>query len=101
MPDFLFCYDVSDPRRLRRAHRYLCRHAAPLQYSVFLFSGASAERDAIWAGLLELTDAREDDVRCYCLSARGFRENLGQPFLAEGILWTGVSGGLSRGGGVV
>lgn len=94
MTDFLFCYDVSDDRRLRKVYRYLCKHAAPIQKSVFVFSGSVAQRDAFWAGLLELVDAREDDVRCYCLGARGYRVNLGLPMFGDGMLWTGVPGGL-------
>lgn len=93
MPDFLFCYDVSDPRRLGRVHRYLRRHALALQKSVFLFSGSTQQRDGIWAGLLERVDPVADDVRCYCFSARGLRVNLGLPMLAEGLWLSGTPEG--------
>ena len=34
-----------------------------------------------------------DDVRCYCLSARGLRVNLGLPMLAEGLWLSGTPEG--------
>ena len=94
MADYLFCYDIADAKRLRRVHRYMCRHAAAVQKSVFLLSCSLPLRDACWAGLLDLVDEQADDIRCYCLSARGFRENLGVAMFGEGVIWTGVPGGL-------
>ena len=35
----IIAYDISDPRRLQKAHRYLIQHAIPLQNSIFLHIG--------------------------------------------------------------
>ena len=70
---FVIGYDISDPRRLLRVHREMCKHATPLEYSIFL--------------------PQEDDVRCYALPARGFQGRIGRASMPEGIVWTGAAGG--------
>lgn len=47
-PAFVIGYDIRDPRRLQRVHRRLCRHATPLEYSVFLLVGSAATSSAVW-----------------------------------------------------
>jgi CRISPR-associated protein Cas2 len=59
---FVIGYDISEPRRLLRVHREMCKHATPL----------------------------EDDVRCYPLPARGFQGRIGVASLPAGIVWTGL-----------
>ena len=46
--NWLVAYDIASPRRLARVHRYLKRHAIPVQYSVFVFHGD-------WSGCSPLT----------------------------------------------
>lgn len=87
---FIIGYDISNPRRLQRIHREMCRHAAPLEYSIFLLVGSEVDKDRCLAeitGLMKLTD---DDVRCYALPARGFQGRIGRASLPEGIVWTGL-----------
>jgi CRISPR-associated protein Cas2 len=69
MSPYLIAYDIGDPRRLARLHRYLKGEALALQYSVFFgtFTAAGIERleDEIAARI----DPRQDDVRIYPLPA--------------------------------
>ncbi|MDP2811895.1 MAG: CRISPR-associated endonuclease Cas2 [Rhodocyclaceae bacterium] len=90
MTDYVICYDISNPKRLGRLHRFLKKRAVPLQYSVFLFSGDDRKLDRCLAGAEKLIDGKEDDLRAYPLPARGFKARLGRPALPEGIQWSGL-----------
>ncbi|MEF8703566.1 MAG: CRISPR-associated endonuclease Cas2 [Candidatus Accumulibacter sp. UW26] len=87
---FVIGYDISNPRRLMRIHRRMCRHASPLEYSVFLLVGSTADKDRCLAEIATLLRPREDDVRCYPLPARGFQGRVGRASMPAGILWTGL-----------
>ena len=50
---FVIGYDIADPRRLQRVHRVMCTFAAPLEYSVFLLVGSTADKDRC---LLKIAD---------------------------------------------
>lgn len=63
--NWLIAYDVAEPRRLRRIHRVLSRHAVPVQYSVFAVRSSPMKLGQIRAELQQLIQAREDDVRIY------------------------------------
>jgi CRISPR-associated protein Cas2 len=92
---FVIGYDISNPRRLMRIHRRMCRHAAPLEYSIFLLVGSSADKDRCLAEIGTLIRPREDDVRCYALPARGFQGRVGLASMPAGILWTGLPAAIS------
>ena len=47
MSDYIICYDITNRRRLGRVHSLLKKHAVPLQYSLFLFTGTDAQATAI------------------------------------------------------
>ena len=66
----LVCYDVADPRRLRRIHDLLCDWGIPVNYSVFLVDAAPNEIDRLVALLERRMDVRTDDVRIYALPRR-------------------------------
>ena len=88
MPDYVICYDISDPRRLARLHRHLRRRALAIQYSVFLMRCDARRIDDELAEAATLIDPRADDLRCYRLPERGFAARLGAAVLPEGILLT-------------
>lgn len=92
---YVIGYDIADPRRLQRVYREMCRHASPLEYSVFLLVGGEAQRSACLAALAELIDADADDVRCYPLPSRGLQTRIGRASLPEGIQWTGLPAGIA------
>lgn len=90
---WVMAYDVCDPRRLVRMHRAMCRHAMPIEYSVFWFTGSPADRLRCLREVLPLLNASMDDLRLYALAARGFRVRLGAPVLPQGIEWSAVPPG--------
>lgn len=83
-------YDVADPRRLGRLYREMCRHAMPLEYSVFLLVGTETAKNACLAAAVGIINGKADDVRCYPLPVRGFQGGLGRASLPSGITWTGL-----------
>ena len=86
MSDTIICYDIACPRRLGRIHRLLKKHATPLQYSVFLFSGTDAALQTCLQKLQTLMDPRHDDIRAYPLPQRGLHLVLGASLLPQGIV---------------
>src|SRR2546425_11381608 len=51
--NWLIAYDIADPRRLARVHRYLKRHAIPVQYSVFVLHGNQIMLEGILSSIAE------------------------------------------------
>lgn len=87
---FIIGYDIANPRRLQRVHREMCKHAAPLEYSIFLLVGSQDDKDRCLAQMSDLIEASVDDVRCYPLPARGLQARIGRAALPAGIQWTGL-----------
>lgn len=77
---WILCYDIRNPRRLQRVHRYVSKHGLPMQYSVFLLKGSREKVERILAGLRPYLDERVDDVRCYPLGKSTRIWGLGQQF---------------------
>lgn len=69
MRNYLITYDISDPKRLGRTHRYLKRVGLALQYSVFVVRLTERQLDRVMIALSKLIDARFDDVRAYPIPA--------------------------------
>ena len=92
---FIIGYDIADPRRLQRVHREMCKHASPLEYSVFLLVGDDRAKELCLAKMSALIDVGEDDVRCYPLPVRGFQGRVGRANLPLGIQWTGLPAGIA------
>lgn len=83
--DYVVCYDITDPRRIQRMHRYLRRWGTPLQYSVFHCRLNDRERQSLISGLHEKINEKTDDVRLYAIQASGRILCLGQKPLPEEI----------------
>ena len=97
MASYLICYDISEPKRLARLHRYLRRYALPLQYSVFLFVGDGRTLEGYLMAMRKLINEKEDDLRCYPLPQRGSRQCLGCPVMPEGIFWSALPSEATQG----
>lgn len=82
---WLVAYDIRDPRRLGRVHRFLKRHALPVQYSIFVIRCTQRQLDAILEGIAARIDASCDDVRAYYLPDRCRVWSVGVQHLPEGI----------------
>lgn len=92
---YVIGYDIANPRRLQRVHREMCKHATPLEYSVFLLVGDDRSKDLCLEKMANLIERNEDDVRCYPLPVRGFQGRVGRASLPVGIQWTGLPAGIA------
>jgi CRISPR-associated protein Cas2 len=59
---FLVCYDVSEPKRLRRTHQIMLGFGDPLQYSVFVCDLSAMERLLMEDALRRSSHPGEDRV---------------------------------------
>lgn len=82
----LICYDIADPKRLGRVHRFLMNAAVLVQYSVFTAVLTPPQQRQLMADLELLIDPREDDIRLYPLPDRVTPITLGQQFFPEGVM---------------
>jgi len=94
---FLICYDIADPKRLARVHKYLSARAFPVQYSVFSVRTTARRVDAMLDDLNRIINSREDDLRAYTLSDRTKHTSLGRQILPEGAAVIEDSQGLLDG----
>ena len=84
--NWLIAYDIADPRRLGRVHRYLKNHAIPVQYSIFVLQGNQITLDRVLGGIAERIAPDADDVRAYHLPSRCEVAMLGMQHLPEGVV---------------
>ena len=63
----LICYDIADPRRLRRVFRELQDMAWPLQKSVFLAEVTASDLEALLDRLEQRIDPGEDRLQVFFL----------------------------------
>jgi CRISPR-associated protein Cas2 len=84
---YLLCYDVSDPRRLRRVHRVVRDWGIPIQFSVFEIDLMPVQMEKLLAELTALIEATEDKVIFYRLSPHQERISLGQAIATEDLLF--------------
>jgi len=88
--DFLIAYDITDPRRLQRMHRYLSQEAVPIEYSVFFATEDVRRLLGILDHASALIDPASDDLRCYPLPERGLRVRLGKATLPAGVYYSAL-----------
>lgn len=83
---WLISYDIANPKRLSRLHRFLLKHATPIQYSVFCYEGSAATMGQLMAAIENRIDAKADDVRGYLLPEPLQLGTLGRGALPAGVL---------------
>lgn len=66
---FLVCYDIRDPKRLRRTHRLMKAYGEPWQYSVFYCTLKAIDRVRLENALREVVNLKEDQVLIVDLGA--------------------------------
>ena len=86
---YVISYDIGNPKRLLRIHRYLKGLALPIQYSVFYFEDSEVELEKCIDKLTTMIDLKEDDVRCYPLPKTGLQVCLGKAGLPNDIYYSG------------
>jgi CRISPR-associated protein Cas2 len=97
---WLVTYDIRDPRRLGRLHRFLSRRATPVQYSVFALRATPGAVGQLAGEIEELIDPKVDDVRIYRVPEPAEITTLGHAILPEGAILTGPTAPLHGGGPV-
>ena len=83
---WLLCYDIAEPKRLSKIHRYVTKIAIPMQYSVFLMQASHTELDEILDTLKVLINEKEDDIRIYPLHKKPKKYTIGEGIFTEGIM---------------
>ncbi|MDD5392742.1 MAG: CRISPR-associated endonuclease Cas2 [Thiothrix sp.] len=86
----IIAYDIANPKRLGRVHRYLKKIALPLQYSVFLVELDGERRQKVIRHLRTLIHPKQDDIRIYPLPDKPEWVKLGKQFWDDGLMLTGV-----------
>jgi CRISPR-associated protein Cas2 len=81
----IIAYDIGDPKRLTRIHRYLKKLAMPIQYSVFLIECNAKELQEVRDHLQEMINPKQDDIRIYTLPLKPVIMTLGKQALSQGI----------------
>lgn len=85
----ILCYDIADPKRLGRVHRFMRKYGMALQYSVFECWLTDAALLAVIAGVRERIDESEDDVRVYGVRSGVPIATLGRAIMPEGVIRLG------------
>lgn len=75
---WLICYDVADPKRLRRTFKELQDAALPLQKSVFLAELTQAELERLLLRLADCINPQEDRLQVFVLHEPAAQRSLGQ-----------------------
>jgi len=59
---YLVCYDIRDPKRLRRTHKLMKAYGEPWQYSVFYCTLRRIDRVRLENALREVVNLKVDQV---------------------------------------
>jgi CRISPR-associated protein Cas2 len=66
---YLVCYDIRNPKRLRRVHKILKGYGEPWQYSVFFCVLKEIDRVRLQSDLEEAMNLKEDQAMLLDLGA--------------------------------
>ena len=83
---YLIAYDIREPKRLSRVHRFLRQQGLPVQYSVFTAQLTQRKLLRVMAGLELIIEPRADDVRIYPLPTRADARLLGRQMFPDDVL---------------
>ena len=82
---WIVTYDIADPRRGGRVHRYMKSQGVPLQYSVFIVEASAAQMRQMMLALEDMIEPSADDVRAYRWAEHADSHQLGAAMLPEGV----------------
>lgn len=83
---YIVCYDIRDPKRLRLTHKLMLGYGNPLQYSVFLCELSRPERLVMEQRLREVTNQRDDSIAIIDMGPLSRRSRNRIYFLGKGKL---------------
>jgi CRISPR-associated protein Cas2 len=84
---YLLCYDIKNPRRLRRVHRLVRDWGLPVQFSVFEIELIADKLELLLIELAKLIEISEDSVMLYRLSPNQERICLGLGEITQDIFF--------------
>ena len=84
---YLLCYDICDPKRLRRVHRLVRDWGVPIQFSMFEIEVNSGQLESLIVQLTDLMNPDEDKVMFYRLNPKQARICLGIEVQTEDLLF--------------
>ncbi|RMD71276.1 MAG: CRISPR-associated endonuclease Cas2 [Gammaproteobacteria bacterium] len=93
---YLVAYDIRDPRRMQRVHRFLKRHALPVQESVFFFQGTEGAIRRLMDEAARMLNLREDDLRAWPVAGPGEAWMYGKGMMGERLQAPGRRGWIKR-----
>lgn len=88
---YLIAYDIADPKRLGRVHRYVKRSGLAVQYSVFVTRMTRPQVTELSAGISERIHPRKDDVRIYALPQHCWIARFGEDPMPAGVYLTDIA----------
>jgi len=82
---YLVCYDIRDPKRLRKVHRLMKAYGEPWQYSVFYCTLKAIDRVRLETALRETMNLKEDQVLIVDLGGNEDAARDSSTFLGVGV----------------
>jgi len=82
---YLVCYDVRDPKRLRRVHRLIKANGEPWQFSVFYCTLKAIDRVPLETALRDTMNLKEDQVLIVDLGGNEDEARESSTFLGVGV----------------
>lgn len=62
---YMVCYDIADPRRLGKVHRFMKKKGMAAQKSIFFVQREAREMKSFFKDLERIIKQGEDDIRAY------------------------------------
>jgi len=84
---YLVCYDICDPKRLRRVHRVIRDWGVPIQFSIFELELRPEQLQSLMNELNAMINLEEDKIMFYRLSPEQDRICLGVEVQTEDLLF--------------
>jgi CRISPR-associated protein Cas2 len=82
---YLVCYDIRNPKRLRRVHKLMKAYGEPWQYSVFYCTLKAIDRVRLETALRDTMNLKEDQVLIVDLGGNEDAARESSTFLGVGV----------------
>jgi CRISPR-associated protein Cas2 len=82
---YLVCYDIREPKRLRRVHKLMKAYGEGWQYSVFYCTLKAIDRVRLENALREIVNLKEDQVLMVDLGANEEAARESSTFMGVGV----------------
>lgn len=82
---YLVCYDIREPKRLRKIHKLMKAYGEPWQYSVFYCTLKPIDRVRLENAVREIMNQKEDQVLIVDLGANEEAARESSAFLGAGV----------------